>query len=151
MEVIGMGSYSYILEIFSTQEKSRLLNNNNKGHLYSAFPMGLAQSALHYYYPSGPNCILERSQLPGKYTARLPVRRSNTIILTISFTVLYAGYPYEIPGWGQKNLSCRDQDSNPGLFAPESSVLTSTPQVLQLKTYSCERQLIISVQKAAAV
>ena len=62
--------------------------------------MGLAQSALHYYYPSGPNCILERSQLPGKYTARLPVRRSNTIILTISFTVLYAGYPYEIPGWG---------------------------------------------------
>ena len=23
-------------------------NNNNKGHLYSAFPMGLAQSALHY-------------------------------------------------------------------------------------------------------
>ena len=60
--------------------------------------MGLAQSALHYYYPSGPNFILERSQLPGKYTAGLPVRRSNTIILTISFTVLYAGYPYKIPG-----------------------------------------------------
>ena len=51
-------------------------NNNTKWHLYSAFPIEVAQSALHYYYPSGPNCIFEHYQLPGKYTARLPVRRN---------------------------------------------------------------------------
>ena len=61
------------------------------------------------------------------------------IILTISFTVLYAGYPYKIPGWGQKNLSCRGQGSNSGLFAPKSSVLTSTPYCGVVFIHMCGR------------
>ena len=38
----------------------------------------------------------------GSITMRLPVRRSNIRILTISFTVLCAEYPNKIPWWGRK-------------------------------------------------
>ena len=40
-----------------------------------------------HYYPDRPCFKLKPSQLPGKYTAGLPVRRSKASILTISSTV----------------------------------------------------------------
>ena len=64
-------------------------NNNNGEHLYSAFSTKLKALDTHLN-PDRPGINLKPSQLPGKYTVRLPViRRLRTSILTISCTVWY--------------------------------------------------------------
>ena len=63
---------------------------HNGEHLYIAlFQLSSKLKALDtHYYPDRPGINLKPSQLPGKYTVRLPViRRLWTSILTISCTV----------------------------------------------------------------
>ena len=68
-------------------------NNNNGEHLYSAFSTKLKALDTHYY-PERPGINLKPSQLPGKYTVRLPViRRLKTSILTINDLNMKFGQP----------------------------------------------------------
>ena len=98
---------------------------------YSAFPCDKLKALYIIITPAaGQIAFLNILNFLGSMQHGCLLGAQIAIILTISFTVLYAGYPYKIPGWGQKNLSCRGQGSNSGLFALKSSVLTSTPQVL---------------------
>ena len=62
--------------------------NINGEHLYSAFSTKLKALDTHYF-PDRPGINLKPSQLPGKYTVRLPVRCSKTSNLIISCSVWY--------------------------------------------------------------
>ena len=52
-------------------------------HLHSAFPRTCTKRFDTHYYPNRPCFKLKPSQVPGKHTARLPVRCSKASILSL--------------------------------------------------------------------